>query len=391
MSSPSKPSPRVLAQLQRIHAPVVVGVPPVNAFHDLVLLPSGEIRHYGYRHATSEWIYISSRDCGLTWQEYPTPGGCPGACVKSPWSGDFITILDPHMMGLEGRATSAFAGLADGLHVARSSGGIDGPFTISAISDLRHHMVRQPMALRTRERWIVPCQYKPANGQVHPVVFLSDDDGHNWRRVTIDTAPAHRVEWPHKGVRWQNWACEPTVVELSSGRLWMLIRTAQDNHYESFSDDGGESWTKPAPSRFYGCNTMPTLLRMEDGRILFFWSNTTPLPELDHSAQPELEDWERQGKGEDFFTNRDAIHAAISEDDGKSWIGFRELALNPLRNDPDFRSVGGISDCIDKSMHQSQAVELPEGKILVAHGQHQICRKLLVFDPAWLYETTAKG
>lgn len=376
------------ALLASIHEPTVVGVPPANAFHELVVLPDGEIRHYGYRGvgAQGRWIYLSSRDCGMSWQEYPTPAGCPGACVRSPWSSDWITIIEPHEYTQEGRLGTGFCGLKDGLHLARSSSGIDGPFAMSCIVSERHMMVRQPMALRSRKRWVCAGQHRPANGQTYPVVFISDDDGRSWRRVALETVEAHKAEWPHQGVRWQNWACEPTIVELSDGRLWMLMRTSQDNHYESFSLDGGETWSRPAPSRFYGTITMPTLFRMSDGRILFIWCNTTPLPELDHAKQLELEDWERHGGGEDYFTNRDAIHIAISEDDGKSWIGFRELALNPLRNDSDFRSVGGNAETLDKSMHQSQALELPGGKILVSHGQHSLCRRLVILDAAWLYE-----
>jgi hypothetical protein len=166
----------------------------------------------------------------------------------------------------------------------------------------------------------------------------------------------------------------------------MLMRTSLDNHHEAFSDDGGESWTTPRPSRFYGTLTMPTLMRLRDGRILLLWCNTTPLPEMDHDTQPELTDSERQGRGEDFFTNRDAVHAAISEDDGQTWIGFREIVLNHRRNDSDFRSSGG-NPVLDKSVHQSQAIELPAGKVLVSLGQHPLCRKLVIFDPAWLYQT----
>ncbi len=54
-----------------IYAPVLVGTPPDNAFNGLVLLPDGEIRHYGFE---GDWkkrtksIYIYSRDNGLKWK-----------------------------------------------------------------------------------------------------------------------------------------------------------------------------------------------------------------------------------------------------------------------------------------------------------------------------------
>ena len=87
-------------------------------------------------------------------------------------------------------------------------------------------------------------------------------------------------------------------MELGDGRLWMLMRTSEDNHDEAFSDDGGETWTKPRPSRFYGTLAMPTLLRLHDRRILLLRSSTTSLPELDHDTQPELMDSERRGLSE---------------------------------------------------------------------------------------------
>lgn len=381
---------RVKALLKKIHGPVIVGTPPVNAFRDLVLLPDGEIRHYGILredHQTTP-IYIASHDCGLSWQEFPVPEGCPGACVQSPWSGDWITLIDAHDMKNDLHLQEVPLDLPPGLHVCRSSVGIDGPFEFTLVSELRHAMPRQPLAMRSRKRWIQSCQRKDKEGRNGIVVFRSDDDGRTWCEAILGALPPHVATGHHLGVRWQNYGCEPTVVELSDGRLWIVIRTSQDNHYEAFSDDGGETWTQPVPSPFYGTITMPTLFRLQDGRILFFWCNTTPLPELDHSQQKDLLDWERQGYGEDVFTNRDAFHAAISEDDGRTWIGFRELLLNERRNDADFRTSGGSGDCLDKSVHQSQAVELSDGKVLVSVGQHPLCRKLLIFDPAWLYETT---
>ncbi|MBO4262949.1 MAG: hypothetical protein J5903_04115, partial [Clostridia bacterium] len=104
--------------------------------------------------------------------------------------------------------------------------------------------------------------------------------------------------------------------------------------------------------------------------------NTQPLPELETA----------DGVWEDVFTNRDACHVAISEDDGKTWIGYRELRLDPVRNDADFRSVGGVNTGIDKSVHQFEACELPFGKVLVVSGQHAAARRTSIFDVGWLYE-----
>lgn len=113
-------------------------------------------------------------------------------------------------------------------------------------------------------------------------------------------------------------------------------------HYQSESFDGGETWSALVPSNIHATLTMPTLFRLSGGRILLFWCNTQPLPELDHQTQwPPLNEGEISGeRGEDVFTNRDANHAAISEDGGRTWIGFRELALNPLRNAADFPGAG---------------------------------------------------
>jgi hypothetical protein len=380
-----------LETLRRIHAPQVVGVPPDNACHGLMVMPDGEIRHYGFhtdgnKKAPPRPIYVFSRDCGLSWREVPVQGVTAGSMVRSPWSGDFLTILcKPRKASVHSWQTALNGCEGSGFFVFRSAEGPEGQLTNSLVSRQMGFIARLPLALQHRRRWVQPIQHA-AESPTQPGVLLSDDDGRNWREVMLPSPPAHRVQWPHEGVRWQNYGCEPTVVELSDGRLWMLIRTSQDCHYESFSEDGGESWSTPAPSRFYATITMPLLFRMSDGRILAVWNNSTPLPELNHDKQPGLNQSEREGRSEDFFTNRDVLHAAISTDDGRTWRGFRELYLNERRNDGDFRSSGGNAESVDKSIHQSQAIELPEKKILLSFGQHPLCRRLMIFDPDWLLE-----
>ncbi len=82
---------------------------------------------------------------------------------------------------------------------------------------------------------------------------------------------------------------------------------------------------------------MPTFFRLKDGRLLLFFNSTTPLPEEDRTDDVSIREEQKTGETwEDVFTNRDILHAAISDDDGVSSYGFRELYLNPLRNESDF-------------------------------------------------------
>ena len=371
--------------LDKIFAPVKVGVPPENAFHGLVRLPDGVLRHYGYRgpqRAPSEHIYIFSRDNGLTWDNdgvvlsgdaSTDESGPPPA--QNPGTGSWIRV----------------ASKRDGTWAMRGGQGIDGPYEKVKVDSGHYIMIRQPLFLKSRKRILVTGHRSWQEGNIasfQTCVLYSDDDGRSWKVSKVPMGPRHRAEPPHAKTRWENNALEATVAELGDGRLWMLLRTSQDYLYESFSSDGGETWSKPEQSRFFSTLTMPTLFRISDGRLLLLWCNTTPLPEVDRTGDLTIRPEQRTGLWEDVFTNRDAIHAAISSDDGKSWRGFRELYLNPLRNEPDFATSGGNITSLDKSVHQSQAVELPGGKVLVAFGQHPLVRSMVIFDPDWLLQTT---
>lgn len=344
------------ASLDEVYEPVVVGVPPSDAYIGLSLLPDGELRHYNYgEHAEQTTpMYLSSRDHGLTWKTVSLPKELPYADQRSPVSGEYVRVFCN----------------SNGVYALRTEGGLDGGRTIVKIDDRPGIMNKPPVWIRNGKRVISGAHRTDRSGAY---VYYSDDDGRTWKASAQVTVPPHRKGGFHQGTRWNHGAVEPTVVELNDGRLWMLMRTSQDRHYQAFSEDGGETWSEATPSPFYGTITMPTLYRMSDGRLLFFWCNTTPLPERAGT----------DGVWEDVFTNRDALHVAISSDDGRTWKGFRELLLNPERNSPVFGNTRGGED---KSVHQVQAVEVAPGKILVSAGQHRLCRRLLLFDVRWLYE-----
>lgn len=351
-AQPYKPS-----VIDSIIAPVCVATQPSDAYIGLSLLENGEIRHYNYgEQAGSGTFYLSSSDKGLTWKKVPYAKEMLFADRQSPVSKEYIRLVNMGNMGV---------------YCIRTVGGINGGRTLTKVTDTSSIMIKPPVFIRQGKRIVVA-----AHGGVTPkgcYTYVSDNDGQTWQQSNVVTSPDHKGGGFHKGIRWNHGAVEPTVVERNDGTLWMIMRTSQDRHYEAFSKDGGLTWSESQPSKFYGTITMPTMGRLADGRLLFFWCNTTPLPEAEGT----------NGVWDDVFTNRDVTHVAISEDDGKTWTGFRELYMDPLRNVSDYATRGGG---IDRGVHQAQFVEVAPGKVLASVGQHPLHRAMLLFDVDWLYE-----
>jgi hypothetical protein len=135
-------------------------------------------------------------------------------------------------------------------------------------------------------------------GRFVTCVPYSDDDGVTWHKpvdeVVVDTG----------GAGLESGACEPVATELRDGRVWMLVRAQDGYQWETFSSDGGLHWSAPAHSRFISTNSPVATLRLRDGRILVLWNNC----------------------GSDNNYNRRVLCAALTPDDGKTWMGYREIA-----------------------------------------------------------------
>ncbi len=376
-------------RLKSIWRPTPVAVPPGNPCRNLVAMPDGEIRIYGTEGANEpddigRMTYISSRDAGLTWHRGRVSGTKSlSSAGYNPKSGRWISTSPNEKRFGEWALTEG-----EGSFACLSEEGPDSSdIRFVKLADERMHILKNPMYFDEYDRWIIQAEFREKNGEKFVHLFISDDDGESWKHLKIPHAPIHKPKFPHLGVRWQEYSCEPTIADLGGGHLMMLLRTSQDFHYIQESFDRGDTWTSPVPSQLHGTITMPVLYKLSDGRIVLFWCNTEPMPELDHeSAEPSLDSSEKQGIWEDVFTNRDVNHLAISEDGGLTWRGMRELYLNPLRNNADFRSVGG-RDERDKSVHQAEILELPFEKLLVACGQNAAVRRVFILDIGWLYET----
>ena len=367
-----------ILSLKEVFAPVVVGVPPNFAARDLCRTEDGEIRHYGHdtSGAKPRRVYMASRDEGLNWRTQAAAEGDPGAMVKSPWSGEWIYFTGQ-----------------DPVTLVRSKTGPGDVMATRTAMPWRRLELRQLTPLVLRKRWVAAfSNVAGADGECyHATTAYSDDDGRTWTRTDLKpVANVAQMAPGDKRPHWFNNGCEPTFAELGDGTILLCVRTSGPHAAFYRSTDGGATWGEGTPdAAFWQANTMPYFFRLKDGRLLFIWNNTQMLPTRDASEYPELDAATLAGRWESVFTNRDALHAAISDDDGRTWRGFRELALNEIRNAADFRELGnGPFEENDKSVHQTQALELSDGKVLLAYGQGRAARRLMVFDPDWLLETS---
>ena len=351
--------------LLAVDAPRVVGIPPADAGRGLVRVSATEIRHYPGKGGTE---FLRSTDNGETWKSVKLPKSYPGAtCLdkespaftRNPNNNEFLRV-EPLYRG----------GANEGMYV--SKGGLDGTWQRLESPDGKPTIVggilRTPIWVNDNKRVLIPGH----GGGCY--TWYSDDNDATWQKSNTINSPAHQAGGVHQGTRWNHGMVEAAIVELNNKKLWLIARTAQDQHYQSFSDDFGKTWSPAEPSRFWGTITMPTIHRLKDGRLLFLWSNTTPLPEVKR---------DKPFGGEDVFTNRDTIHAAISGDDGKTWSGFREIILDEHRNNADYAVTKGSND---RGKHQSEIVQLDDNRVLLSCGQHPLHRRLIIMDLRWLYE-----
>jgi hypothetical protein len=202
-------------------------------------------------------------------------------------------------------------------------------------------------------------------------LLYSDDEGSTWQESpSVLRVPAPALS-AIGGV-------EPVVLELKDGRVWMLIRTEMGRFYESFSSDGA-SWSRPRPAAIVSSESPAGLLRLKDGRILLLVNNCERFPYA--------------------YGGRSVLHGAISDDEGRTWHGYREVARDPLRNDPpqsggDFgvaypfpALTRGGKVLITFGVESGTRSQHPEGDSAPAREER---RAVVRLDPSWLDQTSQK-
>jgi hypothetical protein len=210
------------------------------------------------------------------------------------------------------------------------------------------------------ESWVFGRSYQNPGSGFHQFLYTgqfistavySDDVGKSWVRTNDIEAPV-----PDPGTIGAN---EPAAIELKDGRIWLLTRTQMGRFYEAYSENKGAHWSVARPSRIISSDSPPGFARLKDGRILLVWNDCLRFPYA--------------------YGGRQVLHAAISEDEGATWRGYREIYRDPHRGDPPTKDA-------DYGTGYPYVMTTKTGDVFVTNGQSSGMATLL-FDPQWLYET----
>lgn len=343
-------------------APVVLGHAP----HDgsLLQLDSAALLSVSMNTNTGAVLQQVSADDGKTWD--PVAGGeaawatkvtqdlagqlhavwlVPRGSGSRPAVDRFIDIWYAKTAGSDhqwARAHRIWAGYV---------GAIEGRLT-----QLRSGRIILPFA-----RWLPEEKRGAPHGCNASTVIYTDDGGATWQESAARLMSLCPENYNGDPVG----AVEPVVIELKDGRVWMLLRTQAGVLYESFSEDGVE-WSPAQPTGFISSTGPAELARLSDGRIVLFW-NMAEMP--------------TRHKGKGVYGGRDALHAAISSDEGKTWRGFREVYLDPTRHQsPPKRG--------DRGTAYPQFKYMDGALMRVVSGQGATLRVMIAIDPNWLEETS---
>jgi hypothetical protein len=148
------------------------------------------------------------------------------------------------------------------------------------------------------------------------IVVRSSDHGHTWRyQGTV--SHEHKDPNPELPGMFAGFT-ESSIAQLAGGQLLCILRS-QGSHlpseyrplYVSWSDDVGQTWTKPVPTRPHLMNILPTLVTLDNGVVA-------------------------------AVHGRPGVHVAFSTDNGHTWgnrISFSHLKVGMVTGQVDGRQV----------------------------------------------------
>ncbi|MBC8584183.1 sialidase family protein [Youxingia wuxianensis] len=177
-------------------------------------------------------------------------------------------------------------------------------------------MINKPTVLSNGD-WLFPCaiwscekatEDHGLQNEFFSNVYISKDQGETFSLLGHADIPNRSFD-------------EHMLYEKNDGVIWMLVRSF-DGIGESFSSDGGRTWSPGKKCHIDGPCSRFFIRRLRSGRLLM-------VNHYQFKERIDLEDIKRQGPVKSW-RGRTNLTAMISEDEGQTWKGT--LLLDP-RND----------------------------------------------------------
>ncbi|MDA0349536.1 MAG: exo-alpha-sialidase [Verrucomicrobia bacterium] len=183
-------------------------------------------------------------------------------------------------------------------------------------------------------------------------VDFSPDDT-RWRvhfEVTRDLGKTWDVVGPiNNGIEFD--AIQPSILTYASGDMQVLCRTRQNVLSQSWSSDGGQSWSNMEATDLPNPSSGTDAVTLKDGRQLLVYNHTT-----------------RETK----IPSRQMINVAVS-DDGKDWNPVLTLELESKPRPADGRHWGEYS--------YPAVIQAEDGKVHITYTYNRESVKHVVLDP----------
>ena len=156
-------------------------------------------------------------------------------------------------------------------------------------------------------RIVISSMMMLSNPGRHTVLtYSSDDGGASWTRSNVIDLGGNGH---HGGVT------EATVVELTDGRLWFLIRTNWGVFWQAHSHDEGLSWRDIGPTEIDASSAPGLLSRLASGRLMLLWNRYYPEGKKEFPLRGGDCIWSEVP----VSNHREELSLSFSEDDGATW------------------------------------------------------------------------
>ena len=147
---------------------------------------------------------------------------------------------------------------------------------------------------------IGPVKNKPIQLEDGSILCPASTEHDGWRvhfELTKDGGKTWEVIGPINDASQFN-AIQPSILTYADGRMQILCRTQEKVVGQSWSNDGGKTWSDVTASELPNPNAGTDAVTLNDGRQLIVYNHTT--------------------RGSEFPSGRNMLNVAVSKD-GKSW------------------------------------------------------------------------